>query len=185
MRNVTFSLWGCIDWAATVTPRSAPKAPSGKRQRQRIVADLLQPFQQRYRGRQQRLDADRALPRERLPLQALRLAAPVAADEEMQPHMRVRIHILDAAPFLRRMNRQAQLLDKLALERIDDGLAALHFPAREFPVAVIRLAGRTLAEQHIAIRLDQDADGDIDRLRLRFSGLSYLSHAAPSGSLPA
>ena len=80
-------------------------------------ADHVQPFEQRYRRRQQRFDADRALPRERLAFEALRLAFPIPADVEMQPHVRVRIHIFDAAPFLGAVDRQPQLFDELALER--------------------------------------------------------------------
>jgi hypothetical protein len=46
------------------------------------------------------------------------------------------------------------------------------FPAREFPVAGIRLAVRALAEQHVAIRAHQHTDGDIDRFGF------HVTHAA-------
>jgi hypothetical protein len=82
----------------------------------------------------------------------------------MQPHMRVRIHVLDAAPLFRAVDGQAQFFHELALQRFQDRLARIDFTAREFPVPVIRLAGRTLAQQHIAVRLDQDADCHINGL---------------------
>ncbi len=59
---------------------------------------LIQPFEQGNGCRQQRDKVDAALPSERLPFQALRFAVPIAADIEMQAHMRMGIHVLDATP---------------------------------------------------------------------------------------
>ena len=128
---------------------------------------LVQPPQQRYRRRQQGTHAIRPLPRERLPFQALRLAFPGAADVEVQAHVRVLVHVLDAAPGFRAEHPHAQLLHELALQRMEDILARLDFPAREFPVAGIGLALGALAQQHVAVRAHQHADGDVDRFLRR------------------
>src|SRR5437667_10898373 len=100
----------------------------------------VQPLDQRHRRRQQRLDRKVALPRKRLPFQTLRLAAPVAADVEMQAHVGVLIDMLDAAPRLGRHDRDAQLLDEFALQRIEYALAPFHLATWELPVTGIRLA---------------------------------------------
>ncbi|MNT51942.1 hypothetical protein D3C72_1889340 [compost metagenome] len=76
---------------------------------------------------------------------------------------------------------QAQFLDKLAFQGVKNGFARFDFTARKFPITVIRLAGRTLAQQHVAIRLHQDADGDVDRFDFHFAHCGNF----PAGSFPA
>ena len=76
---------------------------------------MVQPLQQWNRGWQQGLDAHRALPGEGLAFHALRLAAPFAADEEVQAHVGVGIEVLDAAPFFRSLDMEYQLCDDVAL----------------------------------------------------------------------
>ncbi len=90
--------------------------------------------------------------------------------------MGVWIHIFDAAPGLGTVDSQSQLFDKLAFQGVEDGLARFDFTARKFPIAIIGLAGRALAQQHVAIWLHQDADGHVHRFDVHF---------AHCGNLPA
>jgi hypothetical protein len=74
------------------------------------------------------------------------------------------VDVFDAAPGLGADDVHAEFFDELALQGVEDLLALLHFPAREFPVARIGLAFGPLAQQHVAVGAHQDADRDVDRL---------------------
>jgi hypothetical protein len=63
-----------------------------------IAPHLIQPANQRNSRRQQGLHGNRALPGKVLALAAYRKTAPLMADEEMKPHMGMRIDMLDVDP---------------------------------------------------------------------------------------
>ena len=120
--------------------------PVDRRQQQRAQHE-------RVRGQQRRdVEASGHLPRERLPVVADGLAVPLEHAEEMQLDVRVRIPIPLHEPRRRAAHREAELLGQFAVERVPRRLAGLELAAREFPVAGVRLAGRTLREQHVAVR---------------------------------
>jgi hypothetical protein len=81
----------------------------------------------------------------------------------MQAYVSVWIDMLDAAPRRGGQDFNSQFFDELALECIEDRFAGFDFAAWEFPITGIRLAGRALGKQDVAIRLHQDADCYIDR----------------------
>src|SRR3569832_832246 len=126
-------------------------------------AHLVYPNKQGDRCRQQGFDADAALPGKRLPFQALRFSLPLPADKKMQAHMRMRIDMADAAPWVGGQYLDPQLFEKIAPQCIEYRLAAFHFAARKFPIAGIGFSFRALRKRRIPIGLHQNADGDMDR----------------------
>ena len=65
----------------------------------------------------------------------------------MQPHMRMRIHMLDAAPGLGGVDLHTNLFREFAFQRRQHGLSRLDFPAGEFPITCIGFAFRPTGEQ--------------------------------------
>jgi hypothetical protein len=124
--------------------------------------------------RQHRPDGQRpeVLPRERLALAAVRLAAPRQHAEEVQADVGVRIGEDAGDPGIRALDLDAELLVQLARQRVGGRLARFDLAAGELPPAAVDLAGWPLREQRPAVRADQDRDRNVDRRghRLRRAG---------------
>ena len=114
---------------------------------------------QRERGehrcvrRQHRRDARRLerLPGDRLVFARMRLARPFQDPEKVEPHMTMGINVFAGDPWIDRAHIDAELLVQLPRERALGRLAGFDLAAREFPVAGVDLAGRSLREQKAAV----------------------------------
>lgn len=123
---------------------------------------LIQPLQEWNGGRQQGLDFEASLPCKCLAFKALRLTLPMPTDVEMESDVGMGINILNAAPRLRGEDLHAEFFEKFALERFENRLTLLDLATGELPVPRIGLALRALTKENVAIRLHQNANGDVD-----------------------
>ncbi|KAF1056365.1 MAG: hypothetical protein GAK41_00005 [Burkholderia gladioli] len=71
----------------------------------------------------------------------------------------------------------AELLVQFARERGLDAFARFELAARKLPIALVRLAGRTLREQITAVGLHQHADGNFRDLARRAAGAGFGDRA--------
>lgn len=126
------------------------------------TAQLVQPLQEWNGGWQQGLDFEASLPCKCLSLKALRFTLPIPADVEMEPHVRMGVDVFNAAPRFRREDLHTEFFEKFALERLENRLAPLDLATREFPIPRIGLALGALTKQNIAVRLHENADGNVD-----------------------
>src|SRR5205807_1496400 len=102
------------------------------------------------------------LPGDRLVLKRMRLAAPGEHAEEIQPDVAVRIDVIAREPGIAALDVDAELFVQLARERMLGWLAGFDLAAREFPVAGVDLARRTLRQQKAAVGALDDGRGDLN-----------------------
>ena len=102
------------------------------------------------------------LPGDRLVLERARLARPAPHAKEVKPDRGVRIAIQPCNPGVSTVHPDAELFMELACERCLRRLARLDLAAREFPVASVDFAGRSLGQQERAVGALDDSGGDFD-----------------------
>jgi hypothetical protein len=120
------------------------------------------------------------LPRERLVVVAVRLAAPLEHAKEMKLDVRVRVDVALDEPRRSAHHGEAELFMQLAVERGTRRFAGFQLAAGKFPVARVRLAERTLGQQHVAVRPQDDCRRDADNRSGHFDFGRLDSAAAPA-----
>jgi hypothetical protein len=73
--------------------------------------------------------------------------------------------MFNATPWIGGDNANTNLLSEFAFQSVKYCLTGFDFTAREFPITGIRFTFGTRAEEHIAVRLHQNAHCNIDGWR--------------------
>ena len=69
------------------------------------------------------------------------------------------------------LDRDAQFFVQLTVQRRCDGFTLFHLAAGKLPQSPLMNVIRSAGNQHLVRRVDQDANGDMNRTHVRYSAL--------------
>lgn len=116
-------------------------------------------------------------PRDRLPLLVGRRPGVLVNPPDLEPHMAVRIAVVDIDQGLGCPHRDGQLLREFAGKRFRDGLSHVDLAAREFPQSTLMKVIVAPADEHLAACVRDHTHSDTQhtgfgwRAQLRYSAL--------------